>query len=173
MLQKNNIALFVATIINFQERYCGINATSRPFTRYPFEIFRDYKIHGHLHLLLRIMISYLAKEQWFQTKLHINQDNNNQNLLLDLNDTSLIEEYINLFTYCQTQLIQKQIIRQKVIYFSPLIPMESQQRLAQIARTHGAQISDNNNHLVTHVCTDIFFMHYFCLNIERKDKYKI
>lgn len=146
----------VAQIINFQDRYCGINSQRpRPFTRYPFEIFRDYKIHGHLHQLLRCMITYCSKQSWFQSRLHINcNDNNNNNniTLIDLNDTTLINEYFKLFQWCQTQLIQKNVIKKKVIHFSPLISMQSQQRLANIARNHGAEISDSATSLVTHVC---------------------
>ena len=160
MLQKNNIALFVASIINFQEKYCGISSQNRPFTRFPFEIFRDYKIHGHLHRLLRIMISYLANQQWFKTYLHIgSQGNANNHLLLDLSDTSLLQRYFELFGYCQKQLIQRQIMKKKVIYISPMV--QNGAVLAQIARKHGADVSQNHTNLVTHVCVICeFFMHF-------------
>ena len=121
------------------------------------------------------MISYLSKQQWFQTKLHIDSQQgsgNNSHLLLDLSDTSLLQRYFELFRYLRQQLTQQQIIRKKVIYFSPLV--QNQGRLAQIARNHGADISDNHTNLVTHVCMTIFlciiYVCYLLLNIECKDK---
>eukprot|EP01084_Bolivina_argentea_P258485 435786_1 len=150
VLQPAHISELVASIINVQEKHCGINAVRpRPFTRFPYAIFRDYKTHGHLHRLLRIMISYCASQPWYKTKYQINSDNINHRLLITLNDQSLLNKYFDMFNYIKKQLKKQQIIKDKIIYFSPLISTQSQQKLAEIARNHGAIISHQANHAVT------------------------
>eukprot|EP00485_Elphidium_margaritaceum_P006291 CAMPEP_0202704290 /NCGR_PEP_ID=MMETSP1385-20130828/16988_1 /ASSEMBLY_ACC=CAM_ASM_000861 /TAXON_ID=933848 /ORGANISM="Elphidium margaritaceum" /LENGTH=303 /DNA_ID=CAMNT_0049362273 /DNA_START=19 /DNA_END=926 /DNA_ORIENTATION=- len=154
VLQKNNIALLVAHVINFQEKHCGANAPQpRPFMRFPFEIFRDYKEHGHLHRLLRIMISYCVAQSWYKTRYVLNQDNTVQTLV-DLNDASLLADFIVMFQHIESHLRKQGIIKAKVVKFSPLIPVEVQQRLAHIVVEHGGRIAndedDDINTAVTH-----------------------
>ena len=142
----------VAHIINFQERHCGILSPKPcPFTRFPFEIFRDYKIHGHLHRLLRFMISYCASQEWYKQRYQFNTENRCPTLI-DLCDDSLSQQYYHMFQHIEHQLQKQQIIKQKIIYFSPLLPISTQQHLAKIATAHGAIIADQHTANVSHVC---------------------
>lgn len=142
----------MGTIINFQNTHCGRDSSRpAPFTRFPSSIFTDYKVHGHLHRLLRIMISYCAKQKWWSQKYHQNPENTST-VLVDLGDTSLTSDFFAMFQHIERELKKQSIIKPKVIHFSPSIPIASQQHLSKIARRHGASISEHYTTDVTHVC---------------------
>ena len=96
-------------------------------------------------------MAYCSKQAWYKQKYLIDRDNPS-GLFIDLTDSNLINEYIATFRYVQRQLMEQSIIKQKVIYFSPLIHRATQQKLAAIASNHGAQISNQHTTAVTHVC---------------------
>merc|ERR1719295_410074 len=151
VLQQSNISLLVGTIINFQNKYCGLESQRpAPFTRFPSSLFTDYKVHGHLHRLLRIMISYCAKQAWWAQNYRMNPENQ-CTLLVDLSDTSLTTEFFAMFQHIERELKKQSIIKPRVIHFSPSIPISSQQHLSKIARRHGASIAEHPTPDVTHI----------------------
>ena len=74
------------------------------------------------------MISYLLKQDWFKQKKHTN-------LLINLNDNNLYNQYILMFKHIENLLKNDCIIRSKKIAFHPNIDGQTQNELTQLKET--------------------------------------